>query len=391
MGRCSPFEKDARRLRIIAHRFRRIERVAEIGHVRLLVQAAVWPLWAGLKTLEYCRKDPTQSSSLTQFLDVYSLYVVHNFQPQDWGRFGLDHPANRRRIREYLGERDALPLHRLATSLSFGYSDLHSKIGFDRFAREHQLRAVTIVSQGQSGQVTHHKPWPHQDLMLKPAYLDCGCGCGIELIRFQAHDLTWWSKSGDRITPETIGPYTYRTIEDTTWLLQPYLKNHPTWQKFTNGGLSTCRVVTGRTSASGEPFLIGAFIRFPIGNMIVDNLSQGGLAADIDITNGTMSSGYSWKNTSLEYDIHPDTEGRITGEKVPSWAEVSQLCLDAHRPAGNWRSVGWDVTLTTDGPTLVEANTGWSFCRDTPLGATRWMEVLKSQLGPDLKYSGKFV
>lgn len=124
----------------------------------------------------------------------------------------------------------------------------------------------------------------------------------------------------------------------------------------TGGGLATMRVVTARPPG-GEPALVMAALRMPVGDTAADNFATGGIAAPIDMATGRV--GRAVRNNGPvydEYDVHPTTGARIAGTVVSRWTEVVALVLRAHRALPTLPVVGWDVAVGEDGPILVEGN-----------------------------------
>ena len=94
------------------------------------------------------------------------------------------------------------------------------------------------------------------------------------------------------------------------------------------------------------------------GNRTVDNLHAGGIAANVGLDDGILSSASDLGiDSKLGWlDRHPDTQARIAGRPLPMWSETKALAIRAHRSFADRVLVGWDIAITDDGPIVVEGN-----------------------------------
>jgi hypothetical protein len=56
---------------------------------------------------------------------------------------------------------------------------------------------------------------------------------------------------------------------------------------------------------------------------------------------------------------HPLTRARIEGHRITEFGAAVRLALAAHAIFPDILSVGWDVAILDDGPTIVEGNIAW--------------------------------
>ncbi len=105
--------------------------------------------------------------------------------------------------------------------------------------------------------------------------------------------------------------------------------------------------------------MIGGVFRMSVGdNRTVDNLHAGGIAANVSLSDGTLSEA-----TNLGVDVrlgwlstHPNTGARIEGRTLPLWEQTKQLAIAAHREFSDRVVIGWDIAILEDGPIVVEGN-----------------------------------
>lgn len=145
-------------------------------------------------------------------------------------------------------------------------------------------------------------------------------------------------------------------------IVQPRIVSHPDLDEISSPGvLATIRAVT--CIVDGEPQLLFASLRIPVGDNITDNFSHGAsgnIIAPIDLVSGEIgvcrgSINKAWPEIA-DVVSHPDTGNRIQGVKVPLWDEVLDLLDRGQRSLPHLRTLGWDIAVTENGPMVVETN-----------------------------------
>jgi hypothetical protein len=122
---------------------------------------------------------------------------------------------------------------------------------------------------------------------------------------------------------------------------------------------NTIRILTAWDYDRQDIFLAAAMHRFGAARTgCVDNWSNGGLAVGIDLETGRMGPGVRKPNidpSRTRYKTHPDTGAPIDGVVIPRFHE---MCADLLRVARRFprRYVGWDIVMTPDSWTYLEAN-----------------------------------
>lgn len=88
----------------------------------------------------------------------------------------------------------------------------------------------------------------------------------------------------------------------------------------------------------------------------IDNVSSGGIFANIDLATGQLSYAYS-EFVQQKYEQHPDTHEQIKGTIVPYWEKVKDQVLQLHRRVPYLKLVAWDVVIQEDGEiSIIEGN-----------------------------------
>lgn len=123
---------------------------------------------------------------------------------------------------------------------------------------------------------------------------------------------------------------------------------------------NTIRVLTmPDVTKSKQPFIAIAVQR--IGTELsahVDNWTQGGLSAKIDVETGRLSAAGQLPDDRAPkwFTHHPDNGVSIEGAQVPFWEETKQLVMDASSRLKFMEYVGWDIIISPTGPVILEAN-----------------------------------
>ena len=175
-------------------------------------------------------------------------------------------------------------------------------------------------------------------VIAKP--IDEACGVGVQ--KLQKSDFESVRAMYDHI--KEIG----------SPLVEEYVIQHSAISGLYPLSVNTLRIVTV-TSDDGTPHILYAFIRIGNGGRVVDNINAGGMAAPIDLDSGKVYSVAFDKDYSY-YDTHPYTGTPIVGFEIPFWKESCELVLEATTRIPRLRYVGWDVAVTENGPTFIEAN-----------------------------------
>lgn len=161
---------------------------------------------------------------------------------------------------------------------------------------------------------------------------------------------------------------------------EDFIEQHEVLNKVSPTGVNTIRVIT-LINDLGQVEIIGSVFRISV-NCNIDNYSAGNLAAEIDKNTGIVVTGGIRKRSSCDiyHDLHPVTNEKILGLKIPYWEETILMVKQAAMVEPRVRSVGWDVAITQHGPVLIEGNSKWN--KDTwqiPAGRGK-LEMIKQYL-----------
>lgn len=180
----------------------------------------------------------------------------------------------------------------------------------------------------------------NRELIIAKPLSEC-CGIGVEKL-----------KKSDFPTVHDM----YEHIKSASGeLVEDYIVQHPAISAIYPGSVNTIRMVS-IISDDGAPHILYAAIRIGRGGSVVDNLKAGGMGAPIDLGTGKIN-GVAYGRMDCEvYETHPDTGVKLYGYQIPMWEEAKELVLKAAVKIPQIRYIGWDVAITENGPTFVEAN-----------------------------------
>jgi hypothetical protein len=146
---------------------------------------------------------------------------------------------------------------------------------------------------------------------------------------------------------------------DGHFLIQERVCPHQYARDIYSGSLNTIRVMVLRLAQNREPRIFAMVHRFGTDESApVDAFSAGGIAARIDVRTGAMTHAVRRpeRKARTTFDSHPDSGAQITGVRVPSIDEVSNLAYKAMEQFPSANYVGWDIAVSASGPVLIEGN-----------------------------------
>lgn len=171
-----------------------------------------------------------------------------------------------------------------------------------------------------------------KEVIVKP--LSLSCGKGVEKINVKE----WKSEElYDHL------------IKSGQLLVEDVAIQNKVLDKIYPNSVNTLRIVTLNKKVVAALLRIGNY-----GN-VVDNFNHGGMVTTIDIETGEVKYPAIDKECNV-YEIHPMTNTKIVGTKIPMWKDVIKLCEEACDVVPELGYVGWDVCLGEEKPFLIEGN-----------------------------------
>jgi hypothetical protein len=185
-------------------------------------------------------------------------------------------------------------------------------------------------------------------------------GKGLHAKKFTFDQTVYKDSNQEEYTKNDLMRFIIGQSQKNDLIIQRSLVNHDSLKPFTTGALSTCRIVTVKNRYESDIIPLFAVLRMPCGIKDVDNYAQGGLLSTINLESGVLGRAVTnlpYKGR-FEFDLHPDTNQKISGFRLPLWREMLEFTIASHK---HFRSlaVGWDVCYSEKGIYLIEGNIRW--------------------------------
>ena len=145
--------------------------------------------------------------------------------------------------------------------------------------------------------------------------------------------------------------------QNSMFVIEEVIDQNKELSEFHPESINTIRFASYYNKKEDKVIGAYAFFRMGVGDSIVDNLSQGGISAIIDIQSGVVITPAKDENC-IEYLFHPNTNKQIIGYKIPKWNELLEFINNISRIIPDYPYISWDLALSNKGWSLVEANTG---------------------------------
>ena len=250
--------------------------------------------------------------------DEYFYYRFYNYQNRYRKHFILEHHRN---------------LYRRINAHAF----TRSKYAFYQYIPDLFSREIILAPQCGENAFVHFLK-KHKRIVIKPD--DGSSGIGIEVITY----------SSDQVAKDFFS----RISSENPIICEEFIQQHPVINQLNPSSVNTIRITS--LLKDGNVEILSATLKCSInGNAITDNLSLGGIGAQIDICSGIVTTlGKDFK--SNVYTHHPVSKMQIIGLQIPHWDSVISLVKEAHNRLPQCQIYGWDIAITETGVDIVEAN-----------------------------------
>jgi hypothetical protein len=334
------------------------------GPLKGLVAAIAWPIALPVAVFVFARRNAraiaarSGVSSAAQVIGQVEMASRFAIAPFWYYMFELHLPERKKRAQLYLTAHETIgPAYSLLQPPE-GADGMDDKIWFAEHCHEQGVRAVPVLMHFSRGERQPLKGGsgvlPDGDLFIKPR-----SGSG-------GHRMERWDFIGEGryrnahaqvLTREQLMEKLARQSLKDDFLVQPRLANHPALDDISNGALATVRLLTCRNE-QGRAEATNAAFRMAIGNSVVDNFHQGGLATAVDMQIGVIgiASDIGIRPDVGWRDTHPVSGVRFDGRTLPHWPDVVALAVRAHEAFPERVVVGWDVAMLADGAMIIEGN-----------------------------------
>lgn len=191
-------------------------------------------------------------------------------------------------------------------------------------------------------------------LVIKPIF--GSQGKGVAILKIKDDEILI---NGKKIDEQELEKYISK-LDDC--IITEYIKQGAYARNLYPDSTNTMRIIMMVDPDTNKPFIAGAAQR--IGSKTsggLDNFSQGGYSANIDLDSGELSAAVNRIRTletkKLNWiDVHPDTGLQIKGIKVPKWDNIKRKLLNTMEELPYIKYVGWDVAVIDNDIVIIEGN-----------------------------------
>lgn len=318
-----------------------------------------WVLDARKNT--YYDNKPLKSKLSILFDHLYYAVVQGNTVKDDYYAMGIDQKG--KRAKDYLAESvNTLALYAKNTSRGLPSMRWHydmcavlkDKWIFSQMCESYGLstpHTFGLIFDGQiiSNELTDLDSLLKRDydVMFKP--VDGACGIGILHVRSAGGELV---AKGKEISVGQLN----NMLGKGRYLIQQFINNqHEDMKRLYPDACNTLRITIARegkeTRVMGRMCMLGAH------GTDCSNWHFGGVSVNIK-EDGTLDK-YGFCKIDKKVTAHPDTGIIFEGYKIPYFDEAIALAKRATEYFYGFCSIGWDIAITTDGPTIIEGNDDW--------------------------------
>lgn len=134
------------------------------------------------------------------------------------------------------------------------------------------------------------------------------------------------------------------------------IRQHEKINAIHSKSVNTIRIISLVTPEK-EVDLICSFMRFGVGDNVVDNSASGGFFVPVIQELGELNPEgyYTLSFGGNKLDRHPESGFRFEGYKIPFFEEACQEVVKAVKLMPD-RFIGWDIAISQEGPVIIEAN-----------------------------------
>jgi hypothetical protein len=305
-----------------------------------------------------------RKSLATQFSDMVGLFKYYKFIPYQYFRHNLYDRSFSGDVYDYLPP--MLISRYIRNNLNPAHSDYlaRDKYKFSKILCANNIPVITnlfiitadfkIISAENEKQINYIQfinflfENGYKDVFIKPRYGEQGKGT-IKINLFENDSVYNQNLIDQQQCGQLLGG-------KDTYLVQPAIKQHSTLNKIYPDAVNTIRIDALLSNSRVEHN--GAFLKVGNGRSYTDNWSNGSLIININLTSGKLDS---WgkmmgKFGKCVYTRHPATDFEFKDTEIPFWDQVKETVRRAALHMKPLRALGWDITVTDQGPLIVEAN-----------------------------------
>lgn len=149
-------------------------------------------------------------------------------------------------------------------------------------------------------------------------------------------------------------------IEVGKFLVQERIYQHEKMSAIFPKSTNSVRLTSLYDKKTNDVIILPSFLKMGLGNMTVDNWAIGGLIVGLDVETGKLREWAYYKpGYGKKTKEHPDTGIVFKDFEIPFFNETKEMIRNFHMQLKEVHSIGWDITITPDGPCIIEGNDNW--------------------------------
>lgn len=270
--------------------------------------------------------------------DILYEYIVHHFMPIEYATYGFYYKSHDERT-QYWSRNDELEM--------YSNGQLGEKLPDTKYERYclfkpfFQREIIHIAFDGSESEETRFMDFinRHEEFVVKPSLGTFGNG----VIKKSRRDTSSISQLKN-------------AVEYNDCIIEELITENEALQCFHSQSVNTIRFASVMSN-TGKFIPLYAFFRTGVNHSFVDNVSGGGIAAQIDINTGVIVTDGFKKYRGEVFPIHPNSKIPFKNYRIPKWDELCQTVKTAHQTFPQQKLFGWDFALTdTNEWVLVEIN-----------------------------------
>lgn len=149
-------------------------------------------------------------------------------------------------------------------------------------------------------------------------------------------------------------------IKAGKFLVQERIYQHEKMSAIFPKATNSVRLTSLYDKQTNDIVILPSFLKMGLGDMTVDNWAIGGLIVGLDVETGKLGEWAYYKPGYGEKTrVHPDTGVVFKDFEIPFFNETKEMIRKFHMQLKEVHSIGWDITITPDGPCIIEGNDNW--------------------------------
>lgn len=151
-----------------------------------------------------------------------------------------------------------------------------------------------------------------------------------------------------------------KKITGGKFLVQERIYQHEKMNAIFPKATNSVRITSLYDKKTDNVIILPSFLKIGLGEMTVDNWAIGGLIVGLDVETGKLREWAYYKpGYGKKVQSHPDTGVVFKDFEIPYFEETKEMIRNIHMQLKEVHSIGWDITITPEGPCIIEGNDNW--------------------------------